>query len=184
MPSPAVLPAAAPTHGITAAVERTTHVLTALPRHQLRTDARTLWNELLDHGNYPTNEQATQILVCFQIPEVRDRLITDMPAISEPPLQILLAQTHHAPHWERVDWAEQVLIHLYTHYPTEHSAPVLTAIGLLSWWEGKGSKALQFTQLALELNPGFTPAHLILQMLRAGLIAPWARTRQKAHRAL
>ncbi|MDB5243418.1 MAG: hypothetical protein JWP57_4043 [Spirosoma sp.] len=179
LPAPAVLPLTTPTDGIAADVERTIQVLIALPRHQLLTSARTLWNELLDHGNYPTNEQATQLLSYFQLPELRDLLMADMPGINEPPIQILLARTHASPHWERVDWAEQLLIHLYTHDPTEHSAPVLTAVSLLSWWEGKGSKALQFTQLALELNPKFTPAHLIQQMLQAGLIAPGPRPDNK-----
>ncbi|MGO4584044.1 hypothetical protein AB4Z38_09200 [Arthrobacter sp. 2RAF6] len=57
--------------------------------------------------------------------------------------QILLAQTPGKPQWTRVEWAQQILLHAYTHSSTHHSAPLLTAIGYINWWEGRGSKAHQ-----------------------------------------
>jgi hypothetical protein len=52
-----------------------------------------------------------------------------------------------------VEWAEQLLLHAYTRSSTRHSAPIVTAIAFISWWEGGGSKAHQFLQLALEAGP-------------------------------
>ncbi|RDV10441.1 hypothetical protein DXK94_07820 [Arthrobacter sp. RT-1] len=67
--------------------------------------------------------------------------------------QILFAQTEAAPKWSHIEWAQQVLLHAYTLTGAEHAAPALTAIGYINWWEGRGSKAHQFLQLALDTDP-------------------------------
>ncbi|MBP1136514.1 hypothetical protein JOE31_002746 [Arthrobacter sp. PvP023] len=72
--------------------------------------------------------------------------------IDEPMDRVLLGQTHGGPQWSRVEWAQQLLLHAYTHSNTKHSAPILTAIAFVNWWEGRGSKAHQFLQLALEAS--------------------------------
>ena len=74
--------------------------------------------------------------------------------------RVLLAQTHSKPHWSRIEWAEQLLLHAYTRSTTKHSAPILTAIAFINWWEGRGSKAHQFLQLALEADPAHRLARL------------------------
>lgn len=48
---------------------------------------------------------------------------------------------------------EQLLLHAYTRSGTRHSAPILTVIAFINWWEGRGSKAHQFLQIALEASP-------------------------------
>jgi len=44
--------------------------------------------------------------------------------------------------------------------PAQHAAPILTTIGYINWWEGRGSKAHQYMQLALDTDPGYLFARL------------------------
>ncbi|WP_394525653.1 DUF4192 family protein [Paenarthrobacter nicotinovorans] len=53
----------------------------------------------------------------------------------------------------------------------EHAAPILTTIGYINWWEGSGSKAHQYLQLALNTDPGYRFARFTDHMLGAGIIA-------------
>ncbi|MGO4145643.1 hypothetical protein AB4Y77_11205 [Paenarthrobacter sp. YAF11_1] len=50
---------------------------------------------------------------------------------------------------------------------------MLTTIGYINWWEGRGSKAHQYMQLALDTDPGYRFAGLTDHMLGAGIIAGW-----------
>jgi len=45
---------------------------------------------------------------------------------------ILFAQTKEAPKWSRIEWAQQLLLHAYTHACPQHAAPVLTTIGYIN----------------------------------------------------
>ena len=96
--------------------------------------------------------------------------------------QILLAQTPGKPEWTRLEWAQQILLHAYTHSSTDHSAPLLTAIGYINWWEGRGSKAHQYLQLALEADPGYRLAKLSDQLLGCGMLAGWNMDKDTAYR--
>ena len=87
--------------------------------------------------------------------------------------RVLLAQTHGGPQWSRVEWAQQLLLHAYTHSSTKHSAPILTAIAFVNWWEGRGSKAHQFLQLALEADQAYRLARLSDLMIGSGMVAGW-----------
>lgn len=69
--------------------------------------------------------------------------------------QILFAQTKEASKWSRIKWAHQPLLHAYSRISPEHSAPVLPVIGYINGWEGRGSKAHQFLQLALDSDPAY-----------------------------
>jgi hypothetical protein len=90
--------------------------------------ARALWTELLDAKSFPTDEQIIRLIANLQFPTIRDQLMADIPGIDEPMDRVLLAQTDSKPHWSRVEWAEQLLLHAYTRSSTRHSAPILTAI--------------------------------------------------------
>jgi len=69
----------------------------------------------------------------------------------------------------------------YTQTSNQHAAPILTAIGYINWWEGRGSN--QFLQLALEADPDYRLARLSDQMLGYGMIAaPWNTDKNTAHR--
>ncbi|GAA1786506.1 hypothetical protein GCM10009712_37350 [Pseudarthrobacter sulfonivorans] len=96
--------------------------------------------------------------------------------------RILLAQTHGKPQWSRVEWAEQLLVHAYTHSATVHSAPSLTAIAFINWWEGRGSKAHQFLELALDADPNYRLARLSDQMIGTGMVAGWSMDKGTAYR--
>ena len=102
--------------------------------------------------------------------------MADIPGIDEPMDRVLLAQTDSKPHCSRVEWAEQLLVHAYTRSSTRHPAPILTAIAFINWWEGRGSKAHQFLQLALEADPGYHLARLSDQMIGRGIVAVSCRS--------
>ena len=98
--------------------------------------------------------------------------------------QILFAQTEAAPKWSRIDWAQQLLLHAYTRTSPEHAAPVLTTIGYINWWEGRGSKAHQFLQLALDTDPAYRLARLSDQMIGSGIVAGWNMNKDTAYKTL
>ncbi|WP_139386204.1 DUF4192 family protein [Arthrobacter sp. P2b] len=72
---------------------------------------------------------------------------------------------------------------LHPHQP-EHTAPVLNAIVYINWWEGRGSKAHQFLQLALETDPAYRLARLSDQVIGSGLVAGWNMNKSTAHKTL
>jgi hypothetical protein len=144
--------------------------------------ARTLWDGMLDAISYPNDEETISLIANFQAPAIRDQLMADIPGIDEPMDRVLLAQTHGGPQWSRVEWAQQLLLHAYTHSSTKHSAPILTAIAFVNWWEGRGSKAHQFLQLALEADPAYRLARLSDLMIGSGMVAGWNMDKDRAFR--
>ncbi|WP_454810459.1 hypothetical protein [Paenarthrobacter nitroguajacolicus] len=56
----------------------------------------------------------------------------------------------------------------------------MTTIGHINWWEGRGSKAHQYLQLALDT--GYRFARLSDQMLGAGIIAGWNTNKDTAYK--
>ncbi|WP_159619103.1 DUF4192 domain-containing protein [Arthrobacter zhaoguopingii] len=144
--------------------------------------ARALWKEMLEAKSFPTDERIIRLIASLQFPTIRDQLMADIPGIDEPMDRVLLAQTNSKPHWARVEWAEQLLLHAYTRSSTPHSAPILTAIAFISWWEGRGSKAHQYLQLALEADPDYRLARLGDQVIGRGTVAGWTMDRNTAYR--
>ncbi|MCA4132619.1 DUF4192 family protein [Arthrobacter sp. M4] len=142
---------------------------------------RKLWSEMLDATTYPSEEDTIALIANFHYAAIRDRLIADIPGLDEPIDRILFAQTNGTPHWSRIEWAQQLLIHAYTRTSQQHAAPILTAIGYINWWEGRGSKAHQFLQLALEADPNYHLARLSDQMVGSGIVAGWSTDKNKAH---
>ncbi|TDL33356.1 DUF4192 family protein [Arthrobacter nitrophenolicus] len=92
-----------------------------------------------------------------------------------------LAQTDNAPYRSRIEWAQQLLLHAYTRTSPQHQAPILTTIGYITWWEGKGRKAHQFLQLALDTNPTSRLARLSDQMTGSGHVAGGTKTPHTNH---
>ncbi|BCW35969.1 hypothetical protein StoSoilA2_20250 [Arthrobacter sp. StoSoilA2] len=176
------LPPATHQHEHAAAVEH--HTKTILSRHPAAAtqDAHRLWTTMLETKDYPTDEDILTLIAYYQFPHIRDRLMADIPGIDEPPEHILFAQTDAAPSWSRIEWAKQLLTHAYTMTSPEHAAPILTTIGYIHWWEGRGSKAHQYLQLALDTDPGYRFARLSDQMLGAGIIAGWNTNRDTAYK--
>ncbi|QDG88200.1 DUF4192 domain-containing protein [Pseudarthrobacter sp. NIBRBAC000502770] len=145
---------------------------------------RKLWADMLDSTEFPGDDDCHALVANLQFPAIRDRLIADIPGVDEPMQHILFAQTETAPKWSRIEWAQQVLLHAYTRTSPEHAAPVLTAIGYINWWEGRGSKAHQFLQLALDTDPAYRLARLSDQMIGYGIVAGWNMNKNTAYRAL
>ncbi|MFH5877279.1 DUF4192 domain-containing protein [Arthrobacter sp. NA-172] len=144
--------------------------------------ARTLWAGILEANTFPSDEQTATLIANFQFPAIRDQLMADIPCVHGPMEQILLAQVPDKPEWSRVTWAEQVLLHAYTHSSTKHSAPLLTAIAYISWWEGRGSRAHQYLELALEADPSYRLAKLSDQLIGYGMVAGWNMDKNTAYR--
>ncbi|WP_251045796.1 DUF4192 family protein [Arthrobacter sp. ISL-5] len=69
-----------------------------------------------------------------------------------------------------------------TRNSTKHSAPILTAIAFIIWWEGRGSKAHQFLELALDAEPAYRLARLTDQMIGSGMVAGWNMDKDGAYR--
>lgn len=145
---------------------------------------RKLLTEMLESKTFPSDDDCHALVANLQFPAIRDRLIADIPGVDEPMQHILFAQTEAAPKWSRIEWAQQLLLHAYTRTSAEHAAPVLTAIGYINWWEGKGSKAHQFLQLALDTDPAYRLARLSDQMIGSGLVAGWNMNKNTAYKAL
>jgi hypothetical protein len=164
------------------AVESRVAAIQGLSHWEAMAQARTLWTEMLEAKTYPDDEQTIRLIANLQFPAIRDQLMADIPGIDEPMDRILLAQTHGKPQWSRVEWAEQLLVHAYTHSPTKHAAPSLTAIAFINWWEGRGSKAHQFLELALEADPNYRLARLSDQMIGTGMVAGWSIDKGTAYR--
>ncbi|MFJ4229186.1 DUF4192 domain-containing protein [Paenarthrobacter nicotinovorans] len=176
------LPVATDKQEHAAAVEH--HMQTILNGHPASAtqDAHQLWTRMLDAKDYPIDQDVLKLIAYYQFPHIRDRLMAAIPGINEPPEHILFAQTTQAPNWSRIEWAKQLLTHTYTLTAPEHAAPILTTIGYINWWEGRGSRAHQYLQLALDTDPGYRFARLTDHMLGAGIIAGWNTNKNTAYR--
>ncbi|PNI07914.1 DUF4192 domain-containing protein [Arthrobacter sp. AFG7.2] len=167
-----------------AAVEHHIDTTASQPTDAALRPARKLWADMLDSKTFPSDEDCHALVANLQFPAIRNRLIADIPGVDEPMQQILFAQTKAAPRWSRIEWAQQLLLHAYTRTSAEHAAPVLTAIGYINWWEGKGSKAHQFLQLALDSDPAYRLARLSDQMIGSGIVAGWNMNKNTAYKTL
>ncbi|MCO4239423.1 DUF4192 domain-containing protein [Pseudarthrobacter sp. MDT3-28] len=146
--------------------------------------ARGLWSSLLDGGEEPTTAQLAEVLAQLQIPELRDRLLADMPGLDLPMELLLFGESDTAPAWDRIDTAEGLLRQLYAVAAPEHAAAPLTVLGCIAWWKGKGSIASDLMDLARSFDPDYRLARLMSQMLGCGLVAGWATSKTQAYRTL
>ncbi|WP_457949834.1 DUF4192 domain-containing protein [Pseudarthrobacter sp. alpha12b] len=167
-----------------AAVENHMKSIASQPTGTALQEGRKLWATMLDSATFPTDDDCHALIANLQFPAIRDRLIADIPGLDEPMQQILFAQTQEPPHWSRIEWAQQLLLHAYTRTSPQHAAPVLTAIGYINWWEGRGSKAHQFLQLALDTDPAYRLARLSDHMIGSGIVAGWNMNKETAYKAL
>ncbi|MFJ4029585.1 DUF4192 family protein [Paenarthrobacter sp. NPDC089989] len=176
------LPAATDQRAHATAVEHHMETILNGPPAAATQKAHQLWTTMLETKDYPTDDSILKLIAYYQFPHIRDRLMADIPGINEPPERILFAQTSQAPDWSRIAWAKQLLTHTYTLTAPEHSAPIRTTIGYINWWEGRGSKAHQYLQLALDTDPGYRFARLTDHMLGAGIIAGWNTNKNTAYK--
>jgi hypothetical protein len=176
------LPASTKETATADAVEDRVKALGNLKVAEALEQARARWTDMLESTSYPGREEFVNFIADLQFPVIRDRLMADIPGIDERMDRILLAQTHDKPEWSRVEWAQQLLLHAYTHSSTKHSAPILPAVAFINWWEGRGSKAHQFLQLALEADPAYHLARVSDIMIGSGMVAGWNMNKGTAYR--
>jgi hypothetical protein len=163
-------------------VEQNMETIRALPITEAIRQGRTLWAGMLDARTLPADRDCHSLVANLQFAAIRDRLIADIPGLDEPMQHILFAQTQGTPKWSRIEWAQQLLLHAYTRTSPQHAAPILTAIGYINWWVGRGSKAHQFLQLALDTDPTYRLARLSDQMVGSGIVAGWNLNNDTAHK--
>ncbi|WP_051388807.1 DUF4192 domain-containing protein [Arthrobacter sp. 35W] len=168
-------------HDVSDGVSRHCSAIEAMSPAAATTRARSLWGSLLESTALPTDEEAAELLADFKFVSVRDRLLADIPGIDAPIGELLLAETKRSPQWNRVDRAEELLLHLYTRADGADAAPVLTSLGIIQWWEGKGTRAHQCFHHALEADPDYRLAQLSDRMVSAGIVACWATNKQAAY---
>lgn len=178
------LPATSQEAAKATAVEHHIDTIASQPTDTALKQGRKLWAKMLENNTFPNDDDCQALVANLQYPAIRDRLIADIPGVDEPMQQILFAQTTAAPKWSRIEWAQQLLLHAYTRTSPQHAAPVLTAIGYINWWEGKGSKAHQFLQLALDTDPAYRLARLSDQMIGSGIVAGWNMNKNTAYKTL
>ncbi|KQQ80907.1 DUF4192 domain-containing protein [Arthrobacter sp. Leaf137] len=178
------LPATGQDEAKAAAVEQHMNAIRNQTDGKAIQNGRKLWADMLNSNSFPSDDDCRALVAHLQFPGIRDRLIADIPGLDEPMQNILFAQTDSAPQWSRVEWAQQLLLHAYARTSPEHAAPVLTTIGYINWWEGRGSKAHQFLQLALDTDPAYRLARLSDQMIGSGIVAGWNMNKNTAYKAL
>jgi hypothetical protein len=178
------LPATSQEAAKATAVEHHMDTIASQPADTALKQGRKLWAKMLENNTFPNDDDCQALVANLQYPAIRDRLIADIPGVDEPMQRILFAQTEATPKWSRIEWAQQLLLHAYTRTSPQHAAPVLTAIGYINWWEGKGSKAHQFLQLALDTDPAYRLARLSDQMIGSGIVAGWNMNRDTAYKTL
>lgn len=79
-----ILPNRTVTPEFTADVETHIHTVVTQNSAQRTANARATWSSLIDDGENPTAAQLAEVLAHLQIPELRDRLIADMPGLDLP----------------------------------------------------------------------------------------------------
>jgi Domain of unknown function (DUF4192) len=178
------LPPRTPTPAFEIDVEANKKIVSSRNAIVQTTQARALWNILLESGNDPTAAQLAELLAILQFPGLRDRLIADMPGLDLPMGLLLFGESESSPRWERIDTAERLLLRLYSVASPQHAAAPLTLLGCIAWWKGRGSTAADFMDLVLSFDPEYRLAQLMKEMLGCGLVSGWARSKTQAYRHL
>jgi len=91
---------------------------------------------------------------------------------------ILSTQRGVPPDWQAHDGPFDVLQRLVAHAPGPDRAPALTLLGLLAWWQGDGARAGVLLERAVDADPRYRLAHLLIDALSAGVAPGWVRGRR------
>lgn len=70
---------------------------------------------------------------------------------------------------------QSVLRSLVAHSRTDTTAPGLTLLCLLAWWQGNGASARRHNEEALKIDENYRLANLLASVLDAGLSPGWVR---------
>lgn len=104
---------------------------------------------------------------------------------AEPPVpgygEILLGLAPHLPDWTSMNNLDRVL-ELLAAGGGQAAAAALSGRGWISWCRGRGSYAAAHLGQALDEEPGYRLAELMLELVRRGTLCGWAARKEAAWR--
>lgn len=95
--------------------------------------------------------------------------------------EVLLGREPVLPAWSRLNHLDQVLEQL-SPCGGMAGAAALTGQGWIAWCRGRGSYAAAYLGSALEEEPGYRLAELLLELVRRGTLCGWAARKEAAWR--
>lgn len=99
----------------------------------------------------------------------------DLPGYGE----VLLGLEPEVPAWHRLNTLDSVLAQLADYGGTPGAAS-LTGRGWIAWCRGRGSYSAAYLGQALEEEPGYRLAELLLELVRRGTLCGWAARKEAA----
>lgn len=99
----------------------------------------------------------------------------DLPGYGE----VLLGLEPDIPAWARLNSLDSVLAQLAAYGGTPGAAS-LTGRGWIAWCRGRGSYSAAYLGQALEEEPGYRLAELMLELVRRGTLCGWAARKEAA----
>lgn len=173
----------APFTGPNDSAERIREALPGVFTAELQT-GRGLWADALSRDGWMDQATATELIACFQRPDLRDVMMCNVIDPEKPDAEdsgdLLIGQGVN-PDWKRVDRAQQLARTLIEAAPEGYRAPLLTLIGWLEYLKGQSSKAAEHFTLAIGDTPGYRLAELMEQLVNRGTIAPVAQNADTAY---
>ncbi len=91
---------------------------------------------------------------------------------------VLMGQGTSDPDWNKLDKADELLIHLSRAASGVPRAAALTMLAWTQWCRGRGSAADAYLRLALRDAAGYRLALLLAELISRGMICDWARDRR------
>lgn len=93
--------------------------------------------------------------------------------------EVLMGRAPAVPQWRTLDSLDLVLGQLVLPGGTP-AAAALTGRGWIAWCRGRGSYAAAYLGEALEIEPGYRLAELLLELVRRGTLCGWAARKDAA----
>ena len=93
--------------------------------------------------------------------------------------EVLMGMAPEVPDWEALETLDRVLAQLAALGGTA-AAAALTLQGWVSWCRGRGSYSAAYLGQALELEPGYRLAELLLDLVGRGTLCGWAARKDAA----
>jgi hypothetical protein len=92
---------------------------------------------------------------------------------------VLMGHQPAVPRWRTMDSLELVLGQLAL-LGGAPAAAALTGRGWIAWCRGRGSYSAAYFEEALEINPGYRLAELLIELVRRGTLCGWAARKEAA----
>lgn len=144
-------------------------------------EARAAWTRAL--GTVPDNKDACLLVAYMQNRMIRDRMLADFFSTNEQEFSaILVGDLTTCPTWARADQAQTLLVELLSQTPDKFRAPLFTALGFIAWYKGQATLADQYFRLALDIDPDYELAKLLVQIAGLGILPQVALNAETAYR--